>query len=222
MGEKYTQEDYKKDFEKQNIKRNALRHALDTRKFEIDLYWKRATYFWAFIAATLAGYAAIQAIDNKNIEELSIIISCLGIIFSFSWFLANRGSKQWQENWEHHVDMLEDDITGPLFKVVLRRSESKGILESFIHLITGPSPFSVSKINQIISLYITMLWFFLLYRALPVFNRCAEINWYYVFIISATFIFMFFLAVLGRTYHDSFRPYQGTKRKASIEKDDSV
>jgi hypothetical protein len=28
----------------------ALQTALDVRKFEIDLYWKRATYFWPFIA----------------------------------------------------------------------------------------------------------------------------------------------------------------------------
>lgn len=35
----------------------ALALALDIRKFEIDLYWKRATYFWAFIAAAFAGYA---------------------------------------------------------------------------------------------------------------------------------------------------------------------
>ena len=29
----------------------ALAYALDIRKFEIELYWKRGTYFWAFIAA---------------------------------------------------------------------------------------------------------------------------------------------------------------------------
>ena len=26
----------------------ALDFALDIRKFEIELYWKRVTYFWAF------------------------------------------------------------------------------------------------------------------------------------------------------------------------------
>ena len=35
----------------------ALAYALDIRKFEIELYWKRATYYWAFIAAAFAGYA---------------------------------------------------------------------------------------------------------------------------------------------------------------------
>ena len=30
--------------------------ALDIRKFEIDLYWKRAAYFWTFIAAAFGAY----------------------------------------------------------------------------------------------------------------------------------------------------------------------
>ena len=41
-------------------KGEALKYALEIRKFEIDLYWKRATYFWTFIAAALAGYFLIQ------------------------------------------------------------------------------------------------------------------------------------------------------------------
>lgn len=41
----------------------ALEQAHDIRKFEIDLYWKRAAYFWTFIAATFAGYFLLQK-DN--------------------------------------------------------------------------------------------------------------------------------------------------------------
>ena len=33
-----------------------LAFAADIRKFEIELYWKRATYYWTFIAAAFAGY----------------------------------------------------------------------------------------------------------------------------------------------------------------------
>ncbi len=36
--------------------KKALELALEIRKFEIELYWKRATYFWAFITIALAGY----------------------------------------------------------------------------------------------------------------------------------------------------------------------
>lgn len=30
------------------LKTNALMQAWETRNFEINLYWKRAAYFWAF------------------------------------------------------------------------------------------------------------------------------------------------------------------------------
>jgi hypothetical protein len=35
--------------------RAALERAHDIRKLEIDLYWKRATYFWAFQLIALTG-----------------------------------------------------------------------------------------------------------------------------------------------------------------------
>jgi hypothetical protein len=48
----------------------ALKYAHDIRKFEIELYWKRAAYFWTFIGAAFAGYFVIQK-DG----ELSNILS---------------------------------------------------------------------------------------------------------------------------------------------------
>ena len=33
------------------LREKALDLALDIRKFEIELYWKRAAYFWGFIGA---------------------------------------------------------------------------------------------------------------------------------------------------------------------------
>ena len=35
------------------ILKEALKQAYEIRKFEIELYWKRATYFWTFIGAAL-------------------------------------------------------------------------------------------------------------------------------------------------------------------------
>lgn len=50
----------------------ALELALDIRKFEIELYWKRATYFWTFIAAAFGGYAVIYTRgQGKNAWILS-------------------------------------------------------------------------------------------------------------------------------------------------------
>lgn len=58
---KLSNEKYKEKFLKdKEINAQALQQALEMRKYEIEYYWKRATYFWTFIAATLAGFIAIQ------------------------------------------------------------------------------------------------------------------------------------------------------------------
>lgn len=40
------------------VHKEALKQAYEIRKFEIELYWKRATYFWTFLGASFVGYAA--------------------------------------------------------------------------------------------------------------------------------------------------------------------
>lgn len=215
MSEDYSQEQYKAEFDASK-RQKALEHALDIRKFEIELYWKRATYFWAFIAATFAGYGAVQTSADANRTDLAVFLACLGVVFSFGWFCVNRGSKQWQENWENHVDMLEDEETGPLYKVILSRPTPTGAKEWISQIITGPSPYSVSKINQIISLYVTLLWFFLLYKSLPKFNRCASINWEYVIIVGLTIITCIGFISLGCTYGGSYK-HLAKKRRAEID-----
>lgn len=128
----------------------ALELAQDNRKFEIELYWKRATYFWTLIAAAFAGYFALLGSDKGvNVDEkplLAFAISCIGFVFTYAWFLVNRGSKLWQKNWENHVDMLEDKITGPLYKTVMRRPKDSDDDSFVAKHITGSAEFSVSKL----------------------------------------------------------------------------
>jgi hypothetical protein len=135
----------------------ALKYALDIRKFEIELYWKRATYFWAFIAATFAGYFALITKEGKTDNKSILIVCILGFLFSFSWYFVNRGSKFWQNNWERHVDYLEDEIIGPLYKTVKNPADC-----NFFNPVKE-YPFSVSKINQLLSLMITAIWPILAY-----------------------------------------------------------
>lgn len=151
-------EKYDQNFPKGEIRKEALKVALETRKFEIELYWKRAAYFWTFISIAFAAYGYVQQKDADAAKAaLSFMLSCVGFVLSFSWWLANRGSKQWQENWEHHVDHLEDDVIGPLFKTTLPRDNPE-IRKWLGHFLFGPSRYSVSKINQLVSLYIVALW----------------------------------------------------------------
>ncbi|MBL5859755.1 hypothetical protein JBO49_03890 [Serratia fonticola] len=139
----------------------------DIRKFEIEMYWKRATYFWTIIAVTFTGYFALSAAEHLPYKNTySLLLSSMGMVFTFSWYLVNRGSKYWQENWENHLDLMEDEVTGPLYKTILERPtsndlESKGLMKEPLteRLITGPSSISVSKINQWVAFYILIIWF---------------------------------------------------------------
>lgn len=154
------QDEYNDKFEV-NAKESRLREAAfnqvsDIRKFEIELYWKRATYFWALIAVAFAGYFSILASEHMPGKLfLSFVISCIGIVFTFAWFLSSRGSKYWQENWENHLDLLENNVTGPLYKTLLERYAHENIIEK---LITGPISVSVSKINHWVSIFIVFVW----------------------------------------------------------------
>jgi hypothetical protein len=133
-------------------RREALRAALKVRRFEIEMYWKRATYFWAFIATAFAGYFAVLAsyrIDSYR--PVTVLISFIGFIFSLGWHFVNRGSKYWQENWEEHVFRLEQSVQGPLF-ACLKIPRNKCLR------ITGSFPYSGTKINQILSFVTAVCW----------------------------------------------------------------
>ncbi len=161
---------YKKEFE--GKEQNALQYALDIRKFEIELYWKRAAYFWVFIGLAFTGYFSKFPSGDKTIL---LIISCLGCVFSFAWVLVNKASKKWQENWEHHVDLLEDGQIGSLYKVVFPAKKENCYLRQ---LFIGANDYSVSKINQIISVYVLAIWvgLFIYSLALNVLLLFTEIN----------------------------------------------
>lgn len=172
----------------------ALALALDVRKFEIELYWKRATYFWVFTGAALAAHvAALTGKELENRPEALLLTSCIGLVFAVAWYFVNRASKFWQSNWEAHVDLLEDRVNGPAYKTVLLNPAPWWKPH-------GPYSFSVSKINQLLSLFVVAIF------ALLVVNTTRQ---YYVLTrdwalfptacLGITFASLVLLAWLGRT-----------------------
>lgn len=150
---------FETDYRNSGILKAAFAQVSDIRKFEIELYWKRATYFWALIAIAFAGYFSILASEHiPNKFFLALLVSCIGLVFTFAWFLSSRGSKYWQENWENHLGLLEDNISGPLYKTILERPDHLNAVEKYV---TGPLSVSVSKINQWISLFVVFSWLIL-------------------------------------------------------------
>lgn len=228
------------------VRPEALKHILDIRKFEIKMYWKRAAYFWAFIGAVFVGYFALlrypDSLTPVQLRDQFILIT-LGVVFSLCWYFVNRGSKFWQLNWERHLDIMEDGLIGPLYKTTIQRDYYKGrwwrIHEQY--------PFSVSKINILLSFFI-----FILLVAIDV-NFIYE-NWHqsfhdlywwhyfrdlylcfrpwwwniYTFLLLFQILSAFFLFLLGRTgkgRNDSFRTHiffdqRGFSEEASIIPED--
>lgn len=140
----------------------ALKEALETRKFEISLYWKRTGFFWAFITVI---YTALFNVFCKYLEcpcKYSIFVPAisllagLGFFFSLAWHMVNQGSKFWQENWERQVSLLERSEIGPLHDVFLNPKGGKlkrwNPTESF--------DFSVTRVNMWASFTMVIVSFF--------------------------------------------------------------
>ncbi|HZW40283.1 MAG TPA: hypothetical protein VFF33_13375 [Ignavibacteriaceae bacterium] len=87
------------------------------------------------------------------------MINLFGLFLSVSWFFVNKASKFWQKNWEAHVDLLEDDLIGPLYKTTL-------INKRFVDRLSPKESFqySAGKINQLISFVVIFMWLFILVR----------------------------------------------------------
>ncbi len=193
---------YKSDFgiEPENAEKlkAALEHALDIRKFEIELYWKRAAYFWTLIAAAFAGYFVILSSEHLADKKfLAFIVACVGFLFTFAWFQVNRGSKQWQENWENHVDILEDKITGPLYKTILGRPPGDDFFERYV---TGPGNISVSKTNQIVNLFTLCIWLVLAYFTLGILRCDYPLSIKHFVVGSLTLGFCILILWRGQTH----------------------
>ena len=138
--------------------KNLYKHldrAYDIRKFEIDLLWKRASYFWGFLIATFAGYFTVSDSGKFGTKpSYQLLVICIGFAFSLSWYLVNRASLYWQLNAERMIDTIEAKLKTPYYSYYLDNKYKKLSL-------TSPYSFSVSGVNIFISLFVTFIWLLL-------------------------------------------------------------
>lgn len=100
-----------------DARKAALSRAHEIRKFEIELYWKRASHFWLLQAAVFTAIGLTWRLPTSTLSPLiPVALAALGAVTAFAGFLSAKGSKFWQENWEYHIDMLEDEFEGRLHK----------------------------------------------------------------------------------------------------------
>lgn len=100
-----------------DARKAALSRAHEIRRFEIELYWKRASHFWLLQAAVFTAIGLTWRLPASDLSPLvPVALAALGTVTACAGFLSAKGSKFWQENWEYHIDMLEDEFEGRLHK----------------------------------------------------------------------------------------------------------
>ena len=170
-GEKVLQDSY---FEALGIKpngnkseeekiREAYNKAHDIRKFEIEMYWRRSAYLWTLQGAALAALAIVlsrftfnadciepypETDDKCYLDRIRLVVVvaiwCFGTFGAFVWLLLLRGAKFWQNNWERHVDFLEDKVSGALYKTYPVKEYKE--------------PYSVSALNELMAMFTLLMW----------------------------------------------------------------
>ena len=140
-------------------RREAYDKAHEIRKFEIEMYWKRSAYMWTLQAAALAGFAVILsrlgisgsgcAEDGEcPVESLRVIsvvaIWHFGLFSAFVWVLMLSGARHWQATWEQHVDMLENEFSGALYKTYIFSLEN--------------APYGISQLNSVMAYFAVFIW----------------------------------------------------------------
>jgi hypothetical protein len=130
--------------------RRALHRAYQLRTFEIEHYWKRATYFWGFQIVIFAAFGLLWreiSDHNSNWLPVAVLLCGLGVLTAVSNLLSAKGSRFWQKNWERHIDALETCVEGNLHKTIWLRE--------------GKVSFSVSRLNEALACSITAFWMLL-------------------------------------------------------------
>ena len=127
----------------------SLEIAIDNRKFEIDLLWRRALVFWGFVAVLFVAVAAVK----PYAQYLALGLSAMGVVFSLVWALVNRASKSWQESWEIKARKFFEERYGSK-EMYKRVTEDQG--EIFFML--RPRNYSVSRLLIALSDYLVIFW----------------------------------------------------------------
>lgn len=107
---------------------DAYKIALDTRNFEIGLFWQRSNYFFVLNAALAVGFFRLTN------DMYALLLAILGTFASFLWYRVNLGSKYWQSRWEHRLSEKEKEIADGLnFFSASPKLINEDVIDSFSH-----------------------------------------------------------------------------------------
>lgn len=90
-----------------DLKLEIYKTALETRNFEIKLFWQRSNYFLVLNTAIAVGF-----ISRDELDRLAFLLSLVGLVAAWLWVRVNLGSKYWQARWEHRLEVAEKQLPG--------------------------------------------------------------------------------------------------------------
>lgn len=196
-----------------------LNLAIEQRKFSIELYWKRANYFWLFVAAIFVAYIrTLPKKDTPNYTEMewvNLIVCLVGVICSIGWYMTNRGSKYWQENWEAHIKCISKKLDCSIFETYMNPQKTfKDVLSYY--------PYSFTKVNLILNMVFVLTWFLLLvFRSSSLLGIklcccCSTCNWILI-LLGLAFIVIVFAALMHRCSQSFVKKKQKESRSENEE-----
>lgn len=84
--------------------KDIYKYVLDTRNFEISLFWQRSNYFLVLNSALAVGFFTIKT------PVFMYLFAAFGFVTSALWLQVMKGSKYWQIRWEHQLRLVEEAI----------------------------------------------------------------------------------------------------------------
>jgi len=82
---------------------NLYKTLIDTRNFEINLFWQRSNYFLVLNAGIALGFF------NLKDQRFVLAMAVAGLISSILWLRVSLGAKYWQACWEHRLHAFENE-----------------------------------------------------------------------------------------------------------------
>ena len=88
--------------------KDIFKAALDTRNFEINLFWQRSNYFLVLNTGLALDFFNVKAKGD------ALILATAGFGVSILWYLVNLGSKFWYSRWEQRLKLVEREYAPTL------------------------------------------------------------------------------------------------------------
>jgi hypothetical protein len=149
-----------------DLKLEIYRTALETRNFEIKLFWQRSNYFLVLNTAIAVGFFSRDERDGYT-----FLLSVVGVVAACLWVGVTLGSKYWQVRWEQRLEDIEDALPGnwELFFADEKRrekdvrkgldyenSENGWLIRRYNDWVLKKP--SVSKLMTLLSVFFALLW----------------------------------------------------------------